>query len=198
VAAAAIIGFLGNEAVAWLQIRKGREIGSAALVADGMHARTDGLTSLAVLVAAGGSWLGFPIVDPIVGLLIGVAILFITKDAVVTMWYRLMDAIEPQYLAEAEKVVARQEGVKELRRLRMRWMGHRISADVIIAVDPHLTTAESHQIAEHLRHDLYHAVPYLGDVTVHVDPWAPEPAQHHELTLHHEQGELAPAVEGAR
>lgn len=186
VAAAAVIGFLGNEAVAWLQIRKGREIGSAALVADGLHARTDGLTSLAVLIAAGGSWLGFPIVDPIIGLLIGVAILFITKDAVITMWYRLMDAIEPEHLEKAEKVVAEQPGVMELRRLRMRWMGHRISADVCIAVDPHLTTVESHHIAEHLRHDLFHAVPYLSECTVHVDPWSPEPDGHHEMTHHHD------------
>ena len=176
VAAAAIIGFLGNEAVALLQIRKGREIGSAALVADGLHARTDGLTSLAVLVAALGSWLGYPIVDPIIGLLIGVAILFITKDAIVTMWYRLMDAIEPEHLADAERVVAAQEGVKQLRRLRMRWMGHRIYADLCIAVDPDLSTAESHHIAEHLRHDLFHAVPYLAEAVVHVDPWSPEPA----------------------
>ena len=186
VAAAAIVGFLGNEAVAWLQIRKGREIGSAALVADGLHACTDGLTSLAVLVAAFGSWLGFPLVDPIIGLLIGVAILFITKDAIVTMWYRLMDAIEPEYLARAERVVAQQAGVKELRRLRMRWMGHRIGADVCIAVDPHLTTVDSHHIAEHLRHDLFHEVPYLAEVTVHVDPWSEEPSAHHELTHHHD------------
>jgi cation diffusion facilitator family transporter len=186
VAAAAIIGFLGNEAVAWLQIRKGREIGSAALVADGLHARTDGLTSLAVLAAAGGSWLGFPIVDPIIGLVIGIAILFITKDAVVTMWYRLMDAIEPEFLEMAERVVAAQPGVVELRRLRMRWMGHRISADICIAVDPHLTTVESHYIAEHLRHDLFHEVPYLAEATVHVDPWSPTPDDHHEMTHHHD------------
>lgn len=186
VAAAAVIGFLGNEAVALLQIRKGREIGSAALVADGLHARTDGLTSLAVLVAAIGSWLGFPIVDPIIGLLIGVAILFITKDATVAMWYRLMDAIEPEYLAQAEEIIRKQPRVKELRRLRMRWTGHRISADVCIAVEPHLTTVESHHIAEHLRHDLFHEVPYLADVTVHVDPWSPDPATHHEMTHHHE------------
>jgi cation diffusion facilitator family transporter len=186
VAAAAIVGFIGNETVAWLQIRKGREIGSAALVADGLHARTDGLTSLAVLLAAGGSWLGFPIVDPIIGLFIGVAILFITKDAVVAMWYRLMDAIEPEYLANAEQVVAAQPAVKELRRLRMRWMGHRIYADVCIAVDPHLPTVESHHIAEHLRHDLFHQVPHLAEVVVHVDPWSLEPAGHHELTDHHD------------
>jgi cation diffusion facilitator family transporter len=187
VAVAAVVGFLGNEAVALLRIRKGREIGSAALVADGLHARTDGLTSLAVLAAAGGAWLGYPIVDPIIGFLIGGAILFITKDATVTMWHRLMDAIEPEYLERAEGVIARQAEIKELRRLRMRWVGHRIHAEVYIAVPPHLTTVESHYIAEHLRHDLFHAVPYLAEVVVHIDPWAEDRSRHHELTEHHER-----------
>ena len=119
---AAIIGFLGNEAVALLQIRTGRRIGSAALVADGLHARTDGLTSLAVLLAAGGTWFGFPIVDPIIGILIGVAILFITRDATRAMWYRLMDAIEPEYMDQAEAVITSQPEVEAPGRLRMRWI----------------------------------------------------------------------------
>jgi cation diffusion facilitator family transporter len=187
VAAAAIIGFLGNEAVALLQIRKGREIGSAALVADGLHARTDGLTSLAVLLAVGGTWLGYPIVDPIIGILIGIAILFITKDATVTMWYRLMDAIEPEMLEAAEVVVERQPEVKELRRLRMRWVGHRLHADVCVAVDPALTTAESHHIGEHLRRDPFHAIRYLSEANVHVDPYAADAEAYHELTAHHER-----------
>ena len=68
VAVAAIIGFLGNELVAVFRIRIGKEIGSAALVADGYNARTDGFTSLAVLAGAIGVWLGFPLLDPIVGL----------------------------------------------------------------------------------------------------------------------------------
>jgi cation diffusion facilitator family transporter len=186
VAAAAVIGFLGNEAVALLQIRVGRRIGSAALVADGLHARTDGLTSLAVLLAAGGSWLGFPIMDPIIGLLIGVVILFITRDAAVTMWYRLMDAIDPEILVKAEKAVQHQAAVKELRRLRMRWMGHRLYAEVHIAVEPLLTTVQSHHIAEKLRHDLFHQIPNLAEVVVHVDPWAEQLETVHSLTLHHE------------
>ncbi len=186
VAIAAIIGFLGNEAVALLQIRIGRKIGSAALVADGLHARTDGLTSLAVLLAAGGTWLGFPIVDPIIGILIGIAILFITRDAIVTMWYRLMDAIEPEYLDQAEAVVTGQPGVESLCRLRMRWMGHRLQAETTIAVDPHLTTLESHQIAEQVRHELFHQIPTLSEVIVHVDPWLEQLEAAHELTLHHE------------
>ena len=91
-----------------MQIRTGRKIGSAALVTDGLHARTDGLTSLAVLIAAVGVWLGVPIIDPIIGILIGVAILFITRDATVSIWYRLMDAIEPEIYDQAVAVAADQ------------------------------------------------------------------------------------------
>lgn len=201
VALAAVVGFFGNETVAWFQIRVGRKIGSAAMVADGMHARTDGLTSLAVLIAVAGSWLGYPLVDPIIGLLIGVAILFITWDATKAMWYRLMDAIEPEHLERAEAIVRQQQDVKGLHWLRMRWMGHRLHADLGIAVDPHLTTAESHHIAEHLRHDLYHALPYLSEVLVHVDPHVeaagPPPDEHHSLTAHHETAS-APVRSGHR
>jgi len=186
VAAAAVIGFLGNEAVALLQIRVGRRIGSAALVADGLHARTDGLTSLAVLLAAAGSWLGFPILDPIIGIVIGVIILFVTRDATVTMWYRLMDAIDPELLAKVESIVQGQAGVKEMRRVRMRWAGHRLYAEVTIAADPYLTAIQSHQIAEDLRHDLFHEIPNLAEVMVHVDPWGKEYRSTYQLTTHHE------------
>jgi len=187
---AAIVGFIGNETGAWFQIRVGRRLGSAAMIADGLHARTDGLTSLAVIIAVVGSWLGYPVVDPIIGILIGVAVLFITWDAMKAIWYRLMDAIEPEYLERANAVIRQQNEVKELRWLRMRWMGHRLHADIGIAVDPELTTAESHHIAEHLRHDLFHALPYLSEVLVHVDPWSTQAEAYHDLTLHHD-GQLA-------
>jgi len=186
VASAAIIGFLGNEAVALLQIRVGQKIGSAALVADGLHARTDGLTSLAVLLAAGGSWLGFPILDPIIGILIGIAILFITRDVTVTVWYRLMNAIDPVTLNRAEAIIEKQANVKALRRLRMRWVGHRLSSEIYISVDAHLSTAQSHQITEELRHDLFHAIPNLAEIIVHVDPWTEQIDMVHQLTMQHE------------
>lgn len=186
VAAAAIIGFIGNEAVAVLQIRVGRKIGSAAMMADGYHARTDGLTSLAVLVAVGGTWLGFPIVDPIIGVLIGIAILFITRDATKSMWYRLMDAIDPAYPERASGIIRHQAGVKELRRVRMRWMGHRLHAEICFVVDAALTTEASHHIAEHVRHELFHQFPELEEVVVHVDPLAGNSVDPHHLTLHHE------------
>lgn len=190
VAAAAVIGFLGNEAVAIIQIRTGRQIGSAALVTDGLHARTDGLTSLAVLIAAGGSWLGFPLVDPIVGLIIGVAILFITRDAVVSVWYRLMDAIEPELYDQAEQAVQRQivqnSEIKEIRRLRLRWLGHRLNADLVLAVDPQLTTAQSHHLAEQVRHGLFEAMPLLTEAITHVEPWDHGVEKYHSLTAKRE------------
>jgi cation diffusion facilitator family transporter len=95
VAAAAVVGFVGNEAVAVFRIRVGRQIGSAALVADGYHARTDGWTSLAVLFGAVGVWLGFPLADPIVGLLIAAAILVIVWQSGKAVFTRLLDGVEP-------------------------------------------------------------------------------------------------------
>jgi cation diffusion facilitator family transporter len=188
VAVAAVIGFIGNEFVAVIEIRTGKKIGSAAMVTDGLHARTDGLTSLAVLVAAIGTWLGFPILDPIIGILIGIAILFITRDAIVAMWYRLMDAIEPTYMDQAEGIINSQDEVKELRRLRMRWVGHRLHTEAIIAVHPDLSTIQSHEIAEKIRHDLFHQFPTMSDVMIHVDPYAleKETEAYHRLTQSHD------------
>lgn len=170
VALAAVVGFLGNEAVALLQIRTGRKIGSDAMIADGLHARIDGLTSLAVLLAAGGTLLGFPILDPIIGLLIGVAILFITRDATVRMWYRLMDAVDPALVSQIEHYATEVQGVKQVARLRVRWVGHQLFAEMTIAVNETLSLVESHQIAEQMQTTLRTAVPHLSEITVHVDP----------------------------
>jgi cation diffusion facilitator family transporter len=185
VAGAAVVGFIGNEIVASLQIRKGREIGSDAMVADGLHARTDGLTSLAVLPAVAGSALGYPIVDPIVGLLIGATILFIARDAAKTMWYRLMDAVEPTLVDAVEQAAARVAGVEQAHQVRVRWIGHQLHAELHVVVDEDLPTHASHRIAEEVRHALFHAQPRLADIVVHVDPCGHGGDDHHAPTAHH-------------
>jgi len=96
VVAAAGVGFLGNEAVAIFRIRVGHEIGSAALIAEGYHARVDGLTSLAVLVGAVGVWLGVPLADPLVGLLITAAIVRIVWQSSGSIFTRLIDGVDPE------------------------------------------------------------------------------------------------------
>lgn len=191
---AALIGFAGNELVAILRIRVGREIGSAALVADGHHARADGFTSLAVLLGALGVLAGYPIADPIVGLGITVAILFVLRDAARDMWHRLMDAVSPQ-IVDTIEAAARVDGVEAIRNTRVRWLGHRLEADLEIVVDCDLPTRASHQLAETVRHALFHAEPKLAVVTVHVDPCGHDGADDHLATAHHAAGVRAPRQE---
>lgn len=187
VAAAGLIGCLGNEAVAQYRIRAGERIGSAALVADGYHARTDGLTSLAVLLGVAGVWLGFPQADPLVGLGITVAILFVLKDAAVQIWQRLMDATDPELLERAEAAARGADGVQEVSAVRARWIGHSIHAEALIVADGELTLSEAHAVAERARHAMLHAVPKLADVTVHVNPCGHDGADAHAELVHHDR-----------
>ncbi len=170
VAAAGVIGFLGNELVAVYRIRIGRRIGSAALVADGLHARTDGFTSLAVLFGAGGVALGYPLADPIVGLIITVAIMAVLRTAVRDIFRRLMDAVDPELIDTAEASLAARPGVRSVRSIRMRWIGHRLHADAELDIDPDTSLEAAHRIAHDAEHQLTHAVPRLNSALVHAYP----------------------------
>lgn len=167
---AAIIGFIGNEWVAQYRIKTGNRIGSAALVADGYHARTDGFTSLAVLFGAIGVLLGFPQADPLVGLAITIAILFVLKDAGIQVWNRLMDAIEPELVEKARHAASHVDGVQKVTGIRMRWIGHSLYAEGEIIADCTLPLSKAHAIADDVQLAMLHAVPKLTKVVVHVDP----------------------------
>ena len=180
--AAGIIGFLGNELVALFRIREGNAIGSAALVADGYHARTDGFTSLAVALGAIGVWAGFDRADPIVGLGISIAIFAVLVGAARQIYYRLMDAVDPAIVDRVETVARAIPGVLTVGATQARWLGHRLIADLAITVDGELPVRDGHALAEEVRHQLLHEVPHLDDANVHVDPTGADP---HQLTGHH-------------
>ncbi len=176
VATAAIIGFIGNEAVAVFRIRVGREIGSAALIADGQHSRVDGFTSLAVLIGAAGVWAGVPVLDPLIGLAITVAILFIVKDAARAVFLRVLDGVEPAILTKVEHAPLHVDGVQGVHEVRARWLGHRVHADLHVTVDRRLSVAEAHDIVDRVQHALTDHVPAFGGATIHVCPCShPEP-----------------------
>lgn len=170
VAAAGVIGFIGNEVVARYRIRVGRQIGSAALVADGLHARTDGYTSLAVVVGAGGIALGLPWADPVIGLVIAVVILGVLRSAVVQVGARLMDAVDPALVRTAREVIASVEGVGEVRELRLRWIGHTLRAEADVVVAAQLPMREAHDIAHHAEEHLLERLPRLTSATIHTSP----------------------------
>ena len=192
VAAAAVIGFLGNEFVAAFRIRVGKEIGSAALVADGYHARTDGFTSLAVLVGVIGVWFGFPMLDPIIGLGIGAAILGIVWKSAQDIWHRMMDAIDPEIYDEFKHTAAHVPGVMDVHNTAIRWLGHRLYGEMYITVNCQQTTLQSHLIAEEVRHSLFHKLPALVEVVIHTDPCECDESIEYHPTRHHN---FLPAVD---
>lgn len=170
VAAAGVVGFLGNELVAQFRIRVGKKIGSAALVADGQHARTDGFTSLAVVAGALGVAFGYPILDPLVGLGITVAILFIVKDSARSMWRRMMDAVEPEIVDSIEEAAAGVPGVEGVESVRARWVGHRVHSEVEIGVPESSSASEVARIRARLFAEAKRAVPRLERLVVEAVP----------------------------
>lgn len=184
VAVAGLIGFAGNELVAVHRIRVGRRIGSAALVADGVHARADGLTSLAVVLGAAGTAAGFPLADPVAGLLITLVILGVLHGAAVEVYRRLMDAVDPALVDTAEAVLRAVPGVLDVGRLRLRWIGHRLRAEAEIVVDHRASVVAAHQVAVAAEHALISAIPGLTGALVHADPW-PHASEPHEPLTHH-------------
>lgn len=185
VVAAAIIGFLGNELVALFRIRVGKEIGSAALIADGYHARTDGFTSLAVLAGAIGVWLGYPVLDPLVGLGIGVVILGIVWKTAREMWHRMMDAVDPEIYEEFKHIASHVNGVMDVHSAAIRWVGHRLWGEMHVTVDCKQTVLHGHFITEEVRHALFHKFPALVELIVHADPCECDSSIDYHPTAHH-------------
>jgi cation diffusion facilitator family transporter len=167
---AGFAGFVGNELVALYRIREGNAIGSAALVADGYHARTDGFTSLAVVLGAAGAWAGWDRADPVVGLGISIAIFLVLGSAARQIYYRLMDAVDPRLVARIRLEAGHTTGVRTVHETKVRWLGHRIVADITIDVDAGVTVSDGHAIATEARRRLVEQVAHVDEVHVHVHP----------------------------
>lgn len=185
---AGLVGVAGNEIAAIVRIRVGQRIGSAALVADGYHARTDTLASLAVVVAAVGTWAGAPIIDPLAGLLITGLIAWVLVQTGRQVLRRLMDGVEPEVIGTMEQVAGEVAGVRGVGWARARWGGHRLTGEMAVTVDPDLSVAAGHEVSEEVHHALLHALPHLAEVTVHVNPLSTDPGSDpHDRTRHHRQ-----------
>ncbi len=189
VAAASIIGFLGNEGVAIFRIKVGKEMGSAALIADGYHARTDGIASLAVLLSVIGVWMGYPLADPIIGILMTLLILRIVWESAAAVFTRLLDGVDPDVVDEIKAEARRSKGVEDVSEVRVRWLGHRMHAELNVAVGQELSVEKGHNIANQVRHDLLHKLKFLSGVSIHVDPANASGEEHHHIEEHAHGGE---------
>jgi cation diffusion facilitator family transporter len=172
VLAAGVVGFVGNEVVAIYRIRAGRRIGSAALIAEGQHARADGLSSIAVVVGVVGVWAGVARADAVVGLLIGLMILGVLVATMRTVVRRLMDGVEETVIDQLTHAARAVPGIAGVDRVRARWTGHRIEGDVVVRVPPDLRVREAHAMADDVERALRDVVPNLETMVVHVHPAA--------------------------
>jgi len=183
VIAAGIVGALGNELVARYRIRVGRRISSAALIADGHHARADALTSLAVVAAGIGAASGVAWIDPAVGLVVAAVIMVLLRRSAGRLFGRLLDAVDPALVDRATETARSVAGVASVDDVRMRWHGHRMLINMLVAVDPEATVREGHRIAQTVTHELIHTFAFAVDALVHVDPSGDHEA--HLITAHH-------------
>lgn len=180
-----IVGFLGNEWVAHYRISAGQRIGSNALIADGYHARTDGIASLSVLFVAIGTFLGFPLTDPIIGLLVSIVIFFTVKELAKQVWYRLMDAVDPALVHTIEHAALDSKGIEKISNVKLRWIGHNLHAEASVTVDCELPISKAHDISEEAEHNILHAIPKLSSMTVHIDPCSHNGQKIHQKIAHH-------------
>ena len=185
---ASVIGFIGNEAVAIFRIKVGREIESAALIADGYHARIDGWTSLAVFFGAVGVWIGYPLADPIVGALITIAIAQIVWQSAKAVFTRALDGVDPKIIDELRHAATHVRGVEKVTDVRARWLGHRLYAEMNVAVAPQLSVEEGHALAKEVRHEAMHQVGYLSNVVIHIDPMPEAGEEFHRIHAHTHDG----------
>jgi cation diffusion facilitator family transporter len=185
---ASVVGFVGNEAVAVFRIRVGKQIGSAALIADGYHARVDGWTSLAVFFGAVGVWAGYPLADPVVGVLISAAIFILVWQSAGPILLRVLDGVQTETLDEMAHAAAHVPSVEEVTDVRARWIGHRLHAEVSVTVPGGFSVADGHEVTREVRHQLLHHLPHLGSVTVHVDPYGQGGESHHRIGKHTHDG----------
>jgi cation diffusion facilitator family transporter len=183
VIAAGIIGALGNEFVARYRIKIGTVIGSEALVADGQHARTDALTSLAVVVAGVGAAFGAAWVDPVAGIIVAAAMLWLLWRTARRMSRRLLDGVEPAIVDEVDETISGIDQVEDITDLRLRWQGHQLSVAASIAVNPEMTVEDGHDVAHDVEHALHHRFTFPVQAIVHIEPYGRSDA--HDATAHH-------------
>ena len=166
---AAGVGIVANLAVSEYKIRVGRGLGSTALQADGVHSRIDAVVSLGAFAGIGLAGLGWRLADPIAGVLITLAIIYVLAGTVRDLFYRMMDAVDPEVIGEMTARAADVEGVLAVHDVSARWVGRELWAVMHIDCDPEATLQEAHDVVERVQHEVSHSIE-LGRLDVHMDP----------------------------
>ncbi|HME50992.1 MAG TPA: cation-efflux pump [Candidatus Lokiarchaeia archaeon] len=160
------------------ELMSGRKLHSDILIADGLHARTDVLVSIAVAAGLVFVFLGLPIADPILAIVVAIVIARIGFDIIKASVPTLMDK-EMLPVDKVEQIVMSVPGVRSVHQVRSRGHEQAVYADLHLRVDPGMSTERAHAIAHEVGRRIRQFETGLQDVTIHVEP-ADKPAT--ELT----------------
>jgi cation diffusion facilitator family transporter len=141
-----------------------------------------------VLAGVLGVGLGYPLADPIVGLVITVAIFGIVIQSGKQIFSRMLDGVDPHVIDEIRHAAAHVPAVKAVTDIRARWLGHRLHAEVNITLPSDISVRDAHAIAEEVRHQLLHHLKFLSLVVIHVDPEEKSGEQYHRIEQHSHDG----------
>ncbi|GJM07668.1 MAG: cation diffusion facilitator transporter [marine bacterium B5-7] len=156
-----------------------KRIGSNLLQTNAWHSRSDAASSLIVIVGVAGSLLGYPALDAIAAMVVG---LFILRMAWRLGWSSVQELVDTgldeQTLTEIKDFIRDVPGVVALHQLRTRSMAGNVFVDVHVLVAPRLSVSEGHYIGESVQYGLIRQFSTVMDVTVHVDPEDDEVVAH--------------------
>ncbi len=161
-----------NLFVATYEAREGRRLGSAYLVADAAHTRSDIYVTLGVVVSFAGVRAGLPWVDSVVAAAIAAFIALLAVRILVGAFHVLTDrsAIPPERIVE---VVSRVPGVRGCRDARTRGSSGAVYVDLVAFVDGSASLREAHDVSDRIEGAVRAAFPGVVDVVVHLEPAAP-------------------------
>lgn len=176
---AAAVGIVANLSVSEYKVRVGRGVGSTALEADGVHSRVDALVSAGAFAGIGLAGMGLRLADPVAGLVITLAILYILVGTLRKLVLRMMDAVDPDVIDELSAAAMKADGVLGVHDVRARWVGRELVVVMHVDADADLSLKDAHEIGVRVGHEVAHAVPEAR-VDVHMDPGI----EAHEHTAH--------------
>ena len=168
---AAMVSIAVKEGVYWYMRAVAKKIDSSALMADAVHSRADGLSSVGSLIGILGARLGFPILDSVAAIIICLFILKTAFGIFMDAIGRLTDkAVDSKTVEAMRRVILTQAHVEGIDRLRTRLAGNRIYVDVDISVNASATLQEGHDIAQQVHDAIEQTFPKVKHCMVHVNP----------------------------
>ncbi len=168
-AGAAFLGLITSYFLSSYKMRVGKETGSPSLIADGMHSRSDALSSAVVLIGVLGGYISLPL-DRIAAVVVAVLVIKAGWSPFKDSLRVLLDAsIEPSVLLKIQRLILKKKGIKRLVSLTGRNSGKFRFIEIVVEVDTDSLT-EAHRISEELESEIKSKIPRVDRVLIHYEP----------------------------